>query len=183
MSPSIRFAISVVAGVLLGIFSARYMSSESNPMFSESHGSWSSWPAAGDPDANPYTLARFLTANHLPEHVSEVRTFYATHDDEGGTLSAACDYLVKMPRPAVRRWSISLYQPGVPGTPMLSQDRAFSINGTVTVRVSSTAKPGNWLDSSEVSDMKLVFRLFNGGAAASQDELKVDLPSVELERC
>lgn len=186
MGSTARLATSLLAGLALGVASAQFMASPSNPMISERHGNWHSWPGAGDPVSSPYSQARFLLAGHLPEHFSEVTTLYRSEDDDGGNISGSCVYLLSLKRPGVRRWSVTIVDDGKSpgaGSSVLTQDDVFSRDGTVEIRLAALPQPGNWLPMPEDAAPLLVLRLYDGEERDPQAELDSSLPALTLEGC
>jgi hypothetical protein len=184
MSPSVRFAISVLVGVIIGLGSARYMSSESSGIFANSYGKWQNWPVPGDTSSNPYTLARFLTETKLPEHFSEVLTFYRRDDDQGDGLSEDCNYLLSMPIPTARRWSVALETLPGQSPQLVTQDDVISVGGVVEVQLSNTPQPGNWLQISDAGSPKVILRLYDGETITAQGRNgQLGLPSITRLAC
>ncbi len=183
MHPTVRFAVSLLVGVSLGVASARYMSSTANPFVREAHGRWYAWPTAGHPENSPYSLARFLLAERLPEHFSEVLTVFRNHDDDGGRLSTVCTYRVTMQRPQARRWVLSLVDGDAAQKTMLSENDVVSRQGVIDIIVSPDPQPGNWLRLDPDIAPTLMLRLYDTDSILAQRNEVVALPAVKLETC
>lgn len=188
MNPSVRFAVSVLVGVTVGIVSARYMTTEQSPFFTDQYGNWLNWPVAGNPASNPYTQARFIANGQLPEHFSEVLTFYRDQDDSGDKLVEDCTYLMSIERPTARRWSISLSGNASGARQLLTQDDAISIDRKVNVALSASPQPGNWLQMSNTVNPRVVFRLYDGDTITAQGPSgrgsgTLGLPSLKRVSC
>jgi hypothetical protein len=155
-------------------------------MFANSLGNWQNWPAAGDTSSNPYTQVRFLSDTKLPEHFSEVLTFYRDQDDEGGRLSEDCHYLLSMPRPTARRWSVSVKTIQGAVTQLVTQDDVISNKNIVEINLSGSVQPGNWLQLNDQISPKVVLRLYDGDtiiAQGSGKDGKLDLPLLKRVAC
>lgn len=186
MNPSVRFAVSVLVGVTVGIVSARYMTTEQSPFFTDQYGNWKNWPVAGNPSNNPYTQAKFIANGQLPEHFSEVLTFFRDQDDTGDKLVEDCSYLLSIERPSARRWSISLTGNASGEPQLLTQDDVISIGRTVRVRVSTSPQQGNWLRMSDSDNPRVVFRLYDGDTITAQGPNgsgTLGLPSLSRVSC
>ena len=168
MNPSVTFAVSVLVGVSVGFVSARYLTTEQSPLFTDQYGNWQNWPVAGNPSYNPYTQAKFISNGQLPEHFSEVLTFYRDKDDSGEKLLEDCTYELSIERPTARRWSISVAGNGNSARQLLTQDDAISIDRKIVVAVSATPQPGNWLQMSTSTSPRVVFRLYDGDTITAQ---------------
>ena len=160
--------MSVLVGVTVGIVSARYMTTEQSPFFAHKYGNWNNWPVAGNPANNPYTLAKFIANGQLPEHFSEVLTFYRSEDDGGDKLTEDCTYLMSVDRPTARRWSISLTGNSGGAQQVLTQNDVISMGEKVTVTLSTSPQPGNWLRMPSTGDPRVVFRLYDGDTITAQ---------------
>jgi len=185
MNPSVRFAVSVLVGVTVGIVSARYMTTEQSPFFTHKYGNWNNWPVAGNPANNPYTQAKFIANGQLPEHFSEVLTFYRSEDDGGDKLTEDCTYVMSIDRPTARRWSISLTGNAGRTPQVLTQNDVISMGEKVTVLLSASPQPGNWLRISNADDPRVVFRLYDGDTITAQGTGSgaLGLPSLKRVTC
>lgn len=186
MNPSVRFAVSVLVGVTVGIASARYMTTEQSPLFTDQYGNWQNWPVAGNPAYNPYTQAKFTSNGQLPEHFSEVLTFYRDKDDSDDKLVEDCTYVLSVERPTARRWTISLTGNASNTQQLVTQDDAISIDRKVIVRLSASPQPGNWLQMSNADSPRVVFRLYDGDTITAQGPSgagALGLPSLKRVSC
>lgn len=183
MSPTVRFATTLLLGLVVGVGSARFLAGPSNPFVREAHGNWYTWPSAGHPNSSPYSQARFLLAGTLPEHFSEVVTFFRRHDDSNGSLSSDCTYVVSMQRPGARRWALSVAADGDPQKRSLTQDDVIAHDDLIEVRLSGDPQPGNWLSTEGIDSPYLYFRLYDSETILSQGKDRLDLPRVKLETC
>src|SRR5262245_7560196 len=83
-----------VLGIGGGLGSAWYMVEAGSRLSTKSFGPWSTWVAAGRPDADPYTRAHAARNALLPIASTLELTYYAKTDGEGAQLQSACDYTV-----------------------------------------------------------------------------------------
>lgn len=183
MNSTARFAISLLLGVVVGVGSARYLAGPGNPLIRETHGNWFTWPSAGHPDSSPYSQSKYLLAGVLPEHFSETVTFFRRHDDDGGSLSAECTYLVSMARPAARRWTLSVGEQGDMQTGVLSQNDVIANDERIEIRVSAHPQQGNWLALNGLDAPFLYFRLYDAETILNQGSDRLELPTVKQETC
>jgi hypothetical protein len=183
MRPTVRLAVSLLIGVSLGVGSARYMASTANPFVREAHGKWFAWPTAGHPDSSPYSLARFLLAERLPEHFSEVLTVFRNHDDDGGKLSSNCTYRLSMQRPQARRWVLSAFDGDTAQLAVLSDNDVVSSQDRIEVMAARDPQPGNWLRLEPDTAPTLVLRLYDTDSILAQQDQTISLPAVKLETC
>lgn len=183
MNSTARFAISLLLGVAVGVGSARYLAGPGNPLIRETHGNWFTWPSAGHPNSSPYSQSKYLLAGVLPEHFSETVTFFRQHDDDGGSLSAECTYLVSMARPAARRWALSVGEQGNMQTSVLSQNDVIASDDRIEIRVSAHPQHGNWLALNGLDAPLLYFRLYDAETILNQGSDRLELPTVKQESC
>ncbi len=186
MSPSIRFALSLLVGVAVGVGSASYLTGGRSSLFAEQLENWQFWPVSGAPNSNPYTIARYHNAGLLPEHFGEVLTFYRSRDDGGSKLSPDCTYMLEMPRPSARRWVVSVPTGDDESPQLLTQDTTFAEKGTIKISLSTTPQSGNWLKWSTTEVPKIVLRMYDGDTIVSQSteqQEKLSLPSTRLVVC
>ena len=64
-----------------------------------SFGPWTTWTAAGRPDADPYTRAHTVRNGLLPLASTLEVTYRAKADSRGGRLHAGCEYAIVMEEP------------------------------------------------------------------------------------
>ena len=186
MNSPIRFALSMLVGSTLGLGSAAYMTRENSGVFASQLGYWQSWPVASGSDSNPYLLARYISKGHLPEHFSEVLTFYRTRDDDGNKISEDCTYVLSMKRPSARRWSVSAAAGAGDTRETFLNDTVISSGGNVEINIAATPQPGNWLNISDNGNPAIQFRMYDGDTITAQgqgENQKLDLPSIRLGAC
>ncbi|MGB7204685.1 MAG: DUF1214 domain-containing protein [Anderseniella sp.] len=186
MNLPIKLALSVLIGSTFGLGSASYMTSDSSGFFASKLGHWYSWPVTSGSDSNPYVLARYISNGHLPEHFSEVLSFYRTHDDDGNRLSEDCTYVLSMKRPSARRWSVSATVGATDAAETFLKDTVISRAGIVEISISATPQPGNWLAISDDDNPVILFRMYDSDSIAANaqgDNQQLELPSITLGDC
>ncbi|WP_273792616.1 DUF1214 domain-containing protein [Brucella anthropi] len=149
-------------------------------------GVWSAYPAAGTPDADPYSKARAARKAYLALGTAEGLPFYARTDSSGRMLRRGCTYRLRGMTPPARFWTI------YPSTPDLdpikpreglqealhSREVLYDDNGSVTITIGPDAAPGNWLPVQGNGDFVLVMTLYDTPAASSAGLSDLVMPSV-----
>ncbi len=69
-------------------------------------GAWRAYPAAGTPDADPYSKARAARKAYLPLGTTEGLPFYAQRDSAGRELRRGCTYRLSGFTPPARFWTL-----------------------------------------------------------------------------
>jgi hypothetical protein len=117
-----------------------------------SFGPWTTWLAAGRPDADPYTRAHTARNALLPITSTLELTFYAKTDGEGAQLQSACDYAVTVEGLEGAWWNLAAFDRRGGLIPNGADRYAFSSDsamrepdGRAVIVVARDARPGNWL--------------------------------------
>jgi hypothetical protein len=168
------FAIVAVGG---GIGSAWYMIEAGSRISTRTFGPWTSWTAAGRPEADPYTRAHTARNALLPISSTLEVTYRAKADSRGGRLSSACDYAVVMESLDAAWWSLAAFD-GKGGLIQNQAERhAFTSDtvmrepdGRAIITLARDARPGNWLPIGGGSRVTLVLTVQDAAAAASVHE-------------
>jgi hypothetical protein len=168
--------IIVFAGLALGggIGSAWYMIEAGSILSTRTLGPWTTWTAAGRPDADPYTRARTSRNALLPLTTTLEFTYQATADSSGGRLHSACEYAIVMDDLDVAWWGIAAFD----GRGGLIQNAAerYGFNsdtvmrepdGRTVITLARDARPGNWLPIGGGSRVTLVLTVQDANWAAS----------------
>ena len=87
----VAFALLAVGG---GLGSAWYMIEAGSRLSTRTFGPWTTWTAAGRPDADPYTRAHTIRNALLPLASTLEVTYRAKTDSRGGRLHAGCEYAI-----------------------------------------------------------------------------------------
>jgi hypothetical protein len=153
--------------LVIGLASAWYMIEAGSALTVVRDGPWKRWTLAGETGADPYTRAHFARAGWLPLSAKAALYYTASRDSTGEPLYSDCEYTLSGSFPGARRWTLAAYDiggvlidPG-PGPPVVSSDTALpGPGGTLTISISQSASPGNWLAVSGAARMQLLLTLF-----------------------
>jgi hypothetical protein len=148
----VNLAAIVIVGVGGGLGSAWYMVEAGSRLTTRSFGPWTTWLAAGRPDADPYTRAHTARNALLPITSTLELTFYAKTDSEGAQLQSACDYAVTVEGLEGAWWNLAAFDRRGSLIPNGADRYAFSSDnamrepdGRAVIVVARDARPGNWL--------------------------------------
>lgn len=184
----------VFAGVAFGggLGTAWYMIEAGSRLSTRTFGPWTTWTAAGRPEADPYTRAHSARNGLLPVSSTLELTFRAKADSDGGRLTSTCDYTVVLPEAEPAWWSLAVFD----GQGKLIQNSAerYAFNnqtamrepdGRVAIVVARDARPGNWLPSGRSGRIVLMFTAQDAGfVAAVPDSGQVkSLPEIRRSGC
>ncbi len=143
------FALLALGG---GVASAIYMVENGSRISTRTFGAWTTWPAAGRPDADPYTRAHIARTALLPLSSSLEISFRALTDSAGARLSSSCDYAIVVEGLDGVWWSIAAY--GGRGQLIANAAERYGFNASTVMRepdgravimLARDARPGNWL--------------------------------------
>jgi hypothetical protein len=145
----VAIAVLAVGG---GLGSAWYMVEAGSRLTTRSFGPWTTWIAAGRPDADPYTRAHAARNALLPIASTLELTFYAKTDSDGGQLQSGCDYSISIEGLDAAWWSLAAFdrRGGLIGNAAdryaFSSDTAMrEPDGRAVIVAARDARPGNWL--------------------------------------
>jgi hypothetical protein len=166
-----RLALFLGTALLTGLGSAYYVMDKGNALMVVSSGPWNLWPAAGRPDADPYTRAHFTRLGALPLGAAGAHYFMATTDANGSPLYGDCEYEITGPGPEAAWWSLALYDHDgrlkeneveryAIASPSVLRDNA----GEIVIRIASDARAGNWLPTGDDSGFRLLLRSYQPAA-------------------
>jgi hypothetical protein len=148
----VNLAAIAVLGIGGGLSSAWYMVEAGSRLSTRSFGPWTTWLAAGRPDADPYTRAHTARNALLPITSTLELTFYAKTDGEGAQLQSACDYAVTVEGLEGAWWNLAAFDRRGGLIPNGADRYAFSSDsamrepdGRAVIVVARDARPGNWL--------------------------------------
>jgi hypothetical protein len=169
--------VGLFLGIALtgGILSSWYMIEIGSPITTVRMGPWVSWPAAGLPDADPYTRARLARHGSLPISGNVARTYEARTDSAGQRLHSSCDYVIEGSGLEDLWWSFSVYDDDGRLIPNAAERHSFnsstiarSADGSFLITLSRDARPGNWLPTGGAGRLSLVMTLLEGGGALDE---------------
>jgi hypothetical protein len=176
-----------------GMGSAWYMIEGGSRLSTRTFGPWTTWTAAGRPDADPYTRAHTAWNGLLPVSSTLELTLRAKSDSDGTRLGSACDYVVQFPEQQAEWWSLAVFD----GQGKLIQNgaerHAFNAatvmrepDGRIAVVVARDARPGNWLPSGRVGRIGLVLTIQDAAFVAGVNDsaaFKASLPEIQRIAC
>lgn len=188
MANLVKFVVFLCTAILLGLFTAQAVLDGRIRIFSEKSGPWRSWPAAGTPDADPYTKAHFLARRKLALSRFEVIEFESRRDDSRRALDGRCDYRLEGKMPTARWWSLTSYSknadPALPSPQSISSfDTVYEQDSVLRVTVSNSARTGNWLKPSSTGAFMLVMRIYNPATLTDGTSYKGALLTIRREAC
>ncbi|MBB5703720.1 hypothetical protein FHS76_003630 [Ochrobactrum daejeonense] len=149
-------------------------------------GVWSAYPAAGTPDADPYSKARAARKAYLALGTAEGLPFYARSDNSGRELKRGCTYRLSGMTPPTRFWTVYPAAPDLePIAPraglqeaLQSREVLYGDDGSVTITIGPDAAPGNWLPVEGSGDFVLVMTLYDTPAASSSGLSDLVMPAL-----
>ncbi|WP_372423081.1 DUF1214 domain-containing protein [Salinarimonas chemoclinalis] len=161
-------AWAAALGAGLGLGSALFVLEGEYPFGERRVQAWVAWPSVGSPSSDPYARAIMARSADVPLALGEGIAFRADVDELGRPLDAACSYDVSGETPVARAWTVTLYDPeGRP--PETAQRRAGLASaqmlrdeaGGVTIALSPSPRPGNWLQLPGAGRFQVVLRLYD----------------------
>ena len=190
MNGLVKLAISTIAGLGLGVFSAQALIDGYGGFFSVSHGPWTSWPTAGTRSSNPYVRAHYLVHNRLPISQFEINELEARTDDEGDLLDANCTYVVKGLMPKTRWWSLYTFsqqsgeRAALPKRAGIGSQQVFyQPDGNFSIKLSNEPQTGNWLIPARGDELVLVLRHYNPSRSITSQFSFENLPTITKGQC
>jgi hypothetical protein len=185
-----RVLFVAVAGVALGLGSARLALDQGVAFGRLASGPWVGLPLAGGAQADPYTRARLVRTGEIPVGGGEGVTFIATTDQGGRALVATCDYRVEGGAPPARWWTLTIVLPDgrVPPFPngrhgLTSVEVTRDATGSASVALSRDARPGDRLTLDFEGTFHLALRLYDTPATTPGTLVALDLPRIAREGC
>jgi hypothetical protein len=157
-----------------GFGSAWYMVEAGSRLSTRSFGPWVTWPAAGRPEADPYTRAHIAGNAVLPLSSTAELTFKARTDSRGARLTSSCDYAVVMDEFDPVWWGLAIYDGQGRLIGNAAERHAFNSgtvmrepDGRTVIALARDARPGNWLPSGRSNRVVLVLTVQDAGWSAA----------------
>jgi hypothetical protein len=153
------------------------------------NGPWVTNLAAGAPAADPYTRANIALTGLFALSKDETIYYNATEDSAGEALDGRCSYRIEGRDPDARWWSLTVY--GSDHFLIDTPSKRYSASktsvvrdadGSFVVRLSTVEESGNWIATS-AQRFQVTLRLYNPGAAVTNDPATVPLPAIVKEGC
>lgn len=185
----INLAVFAALAVGGGLGTAWYMIEAGSGLSTRTLGPWTTWTAAGRPEADPYTRAHVARNALLPVASTLELTYMATADSSGGRLHAACEYAIVIEDLEIAWWGLAAFD----GRGALIQNAAerYAFNsdtvmrepdGRAVITLARDARPGNWLPIGGGSRITLVFTIQDAAWAAASTESGAARPMPEIQR-
>ena len=183
-----RSAVNIailISGLAAGWASALYSIESVGSTTAGTNGQWRSWDTGTRNDASPYAIAHYLLEGEIPPAEGLFRSYYTGRDDAGQALDPRCVYRVTAPKDSVRWWSFSAgRQPESDATlpvTVTSDSVLRDKDGKVTIAVSASPQPGNWVAPPPGNRIEFGFLVAHDGKLGDED--KGVLPAVVKEGC
>lgn len=188
----INLAVFAALAVGGGLGTAWYMIEAGSRFSTRTDGPWTTWVAAGRPDADPYTRAHTARNALLPLASTLELTYMAKADSSGGRLQSACEYAIVMEGIDAGWWSVAAFDGR--GRLITNAAERYAFNsesimrepdGRAVIRLARDARPGNWLPIGGGSRVNLVLTIQDAGwaAAAHDGDANKPLPSIQRIAC
>jgi hypothetical protein len=188
----INFGVFALVAFAGGVGSAWYMIESGSFLSTRTLGPWTTWTAAGRPDADPYTRARTSRNGILPVSSTLELSYLASTDSSGGRLHSACEYAIVMDDLDVAWWGIAAFD-GRGGLIQNSAER-YGFNsdtvmrepdGRAVITLARDARPGNWLPIGGGSRISVMLTVQDAtwAASASDKGAPKALPPIQRIAC
>ena len=187
----IATALAVAFG--LGILSSIYALRATVGFGAIALGPWTAFPAAQTVDADPYAKAHRARDGKLLLGGAEGLTFTAATDSENRTLVENCRYEISGITPPARLWTLHAADRNGNPLPGARPDLPTGINAwtalrnadsNFSIRIASSATPGNWLAVPEGKDpFLLVMTLLDTPTAGSSGVIDLSMPGITRLDC
>ena len=190
MKPWARFAVTIVAGIALGL-GAAVAGVKSRALGSDTRiGAWSTGKDFGSAQAGPLTRAVVAVKGLLALPASEARYYTATVDDAARPLDGRCSYRVTGGALPARWWSLTLY--GADNFLVKNDADIFSVAsmalspaeaGGWTIAVAPDRTAGHWLPTGRAARFDLTLRSYLPADGGRGDLTATQLPKIERIAC
>ena len=181
-------------GVVLigGLGSSWYMVEVGTSLTTVTVGPWTTWPAAAQIDADPYTRAHHERLGLLPHNSDIAQTYIARTDSDGIALHSSCDYVIEGREIQTHWWSLTVFDAQGRLIPnqldryaFTSDTIAISPTGTYRIVLGRDARAGNWLPIGGGGRLAVALTVLDVGARriAQEDEIETLLPTIKKARC
>ena len=107
-----------------------------------------------------YAVGHFRSSGLLPPNRASL-LYTREVDEEGNSLRGSCTYQLSGHEPAARWWSISVAPAGQSSATnsLTARDAVLTNDGDFSLAISKHAAPGNWLQTGELSAMRVMLVL------------------------
>lgn len=154
-------------------------------------GSWTAFPDAGTPNADPYETARRARDAELPLGQAEGLPFYARTDSDGRSLSGLCNYRLDGNVPPARFWTlhatdqalVALKTTRFRNDVLHSRQLLRAPDSSFTIMLGPDPVPGNWISVSAPQPIVFVLTLYDTPVASTVTSADRDFPSIVRTGC
>lgn len=174
----LAFILTILAGIILGLGSARVSVNTLAERLSRHIGVWTFVPRIGAADLDPYQRARMFLEGFLPLADGEGFSLRAERDSTGQRLDATCTYRLEGTMPAARYWSVTVTDRNGRLIPNLAERHGFTSaeliyphGRPVRIMLSPQAQPGNWLPLAGEGPIAITLRFYDTPLSASASVL------------
>ncbi|WP_052216084.1 DUF1214 domain-containing protein [Sphingomonas sp. ERG5] len=190
MWPWARYAITGVAGILIGAGGAVWSVRAGALGSATSIGPWTTGKDYGTAAASAKTRAVVALRGLLALPATETRYYNAATDDAGRPLDGKCRYLVMGGALPVKWWSLTLYDPQ--GYLVANPANIWSIGsaalpaaeqGQWLVTIAPDKQVGYWLPTGRPGRFELTLRAYLPADRGAGDFTRDQLPSIVREGC
>ncbi|MGH6815160.1 MAG: DUF1214 domain-containing protein [Hyphomicrobiaceae bacterium] len=185
---SMTLGIAMIVGVASSIYMVRFGS----PLTTRTIGVWTTWPAAGRADADPYTRVHFAWLGSLPLTSAIGQTYEAYLDSDGQRLQSSCEYEIEGYDTSTY-WSLAVYNADGLMVANAAERYAFGsetiarrADGSFIIVLAREARPGNWLPTTGMGRLSVLLTIMQAtapdasGRAAQHAE---SLPTIRRTAC
>jgi hypothetical protein len=183
----VRLLIVTLVGAALGLGTVWFALGDPRVDFAQRIGGWRVSVGAGTGD--PYAAARIARAGLVGLGAAEGVAFVAREDADGRRLDPACHYLLEGPVPPGDLWTLTVTdeQGRPPRNParrigFTSRDVIRNGDGTVSITLGRTARPGNFLPAGDLASLVVTLRIYDSGLSARLPR-PADMPVVRRTEC
>lgn len=180
----------VLSAIATGVLATKPLVARMMDRTAIHNGPWRTSVNTGSAKANLYERAAVAVAGLYALAKEETVYYTAFTDSEGRTLDGACRYRLEAAAPESRWWSLTLYGADhylLPNPAGIYSRHAGNLvagpDGRYVVEIGSTERTRNWLPSPPAGPFSITLRLYNPGAAVTQNLAGVTLPALRREGC
>lgn len=185
----LRLLLTAAIGAVLGLGSVWVMLNDPRVDFTPRLGPWRITLSTGEGLADPYAIARTARSGRISLGAAEGVAFVTALDSEGRPLDPACHYQVAGPVPTGDLWTLTVTDSTgrPPDNPagrvgFSGRDAIRRADGTVSVVIGPTIRPGNSIPVSGLADLVVTLRVYST-SLASRLPAAADLPGLERLSC
>lgn len=169
----------LVAGLSLGLLSARYLMENASVAAPAAGGRWLEVKPEGDDLNAIYLAGHFLRRGEVPP-LKGSKFFVRQADDEGNSLRGDCVVTFEGKIPDARWWFVSADANGI-RTALDAGEAVREATGDYTISISDNPVPGNWLVPPTTGSYSLSLVLLDAVTPPSTEQLA--LPAVKRLWC